>query len=94
MKWVRAQPCLLRGDVQHRCEGAVEADHAGDIGVRALGRKAPDRTCIPLCQLAHAERQRWRGYFDGWDVPKMRAWTEENSAALVARYERQEGVTR
>lgn len=87
MLWVKTQRCLLAGQPGHVCEGVVEADHAGDIGVRALGRKADDRTCLPLCQLAHAERQRWRGFFEGWDVPRMRSWTEAASAMLVRLYE-------
>lgn len=89
MRWVRAQPCLIKMD--HDCDGPVQADHAGDIGVRALGRKADDKTCLPLCVKAHMERQRWRGYFADWGVIRMREWTEAMSAVLWDRYYQETG---
>lgn len=85
MKWVKCQPCAIAEEPEHRCDGPVEADHAGEIGTRALGRKAPDDTCIPLCTKAHMERQRWRGFFSGWGVIRVREWTE----AVIARLRKQ-----
>ena len=46
LAWIRTQPCATPD-----CRaGFVEAAHTGD---RALGRKANDRNCIPLCLFHH-----------------------------------------
>ena len=60
------------------CEGRVEADHAG---VRGLGQKADDRTCIPMCTRHHRERTDQRGSFGGWTAQMMREWCEVAIAA-------------
>lgn len=49
MLWVKTLPCLMAG-VWGKCEGAVEADHAG---MRGMGRKCPDTETIPLCHAHH-----------------------------------------
>ena len=69
MGWVKTLPCLLT--YAGGCQGVIEADHAGDRGV---GRKAPDRTCIPLCTRHHWERTNMKGYFASFDAPRMREW--------------------
>ena len=55
------------------CCGRVQADHAG---VRNLGYKAPDDTCIPLCMIHHDERTSYVGAFKNWKGPQMRAWLD------------------
>ena len=62
MLFVRHLPCAARE--LGRCEGHVEADHAGRRGV---GQKAGDDTCIPLCAKHHRERQSFSGDFRAWD---------------------------
>jgi len=66
MLWVKRQPCLMRG-VWGRCEGRVEADHAGR---RGAGRKAHDSTCIPLCKLHHQASR----FPLAWTQDQRRAW--------------------
>lgn len=86
MAFVKTMPCALSGESGHRCDGASEADHAGDVGVRGLGAKADDRTCIALCPGGHRERTERRGYFAGMDTLAMRAWTEAQIARHQAAY--------
>jgi hypothetical protein len=66
MLWVKGQPCLMRS-IWGRCEGRVEADHAGPRGV---GRKAHDSTCIPLCCHHHGASRFPRA----WSQDRRRAW--------------------
>lgn len=73
MLWVKTLLCCARG--LSRCEGAIEADHAGR---RSIGRKAPDRTCIPLCQLHHTQRSSFSGPFRKWTQHVMREWLAES----------------
>lgn len=80
MGWVKRLPCLLA--YYSPCEGAVEADHAGP---RALGRKAHDSTCIPLCTKHHRERTDYHGLFWGWDGHRMREWCDRAIAATQDR---------
>jgi hypothetical protein len=50
MAWVRSQQCIVC-EKQHTINfGSIYAHHAGQ---RAFGRKADDRTCIPLCWRHH-----------------------------------------
>lgn len=57
------------------CRGAVEAHHAGEHG---QGQKAPDDTCIPLCEAHHRGDDigitRYRGPFAGWPRGAVKAW--------------------
>lgn len=55
------------------CEGAVEADHAGE---RPFGRKADDDTAIPLCRKHHRERTDYTGAFRGYTAVSMRLWCD------------------
>ena len=50
MAWIRSKPCLVP-DCPFPSE-TVKAHHAG---VRGLGQKADDRTCLPLCEQHHTE---------------------------------------
>jgi hypothetical protein len=78
---VRRLPCVVR--VAHEvgwgalketpCGGRVQADHAG---VRGLGQKSNDKTCVPGCQNHHGERTDYRGAFMGWTKVEMRAFCD------------------
>lgn len=81
MGWVKQQPCMAIGMSQ--CIGAVEADHAGE---RPMGRKAPDDTCIPLCNHHHRQRTDFSGPFRPWDKQRMRAWLDDCIATTRTRY--------
>lgn len=71
MGWVKTLPCAARSLGGTRCRGEVEADHAGS---RAMGQKAEDRTCIPLCTDHHVERHALAGTFAKWTRAAMREW--------------------
>lgn len=81
MGWIRAQSCavgliqgaeLWSGRVPHgRCDGPVEAHHAG---TRGTGQKAPDDTCIPLCQHHHRCITDRAGPFADWPRGAVKAW--------------------
>ncbi len=81
MRWIRHQPCAVSGHPDSRCQGRMEADHAGP---RAMGQKADDVTCIPLCHKHHVQRSSFGGVFRTWDKAQMRQWLSE----LVTRYQR------
>ncbi len=81
IRWVRQQPCCLA--VRGACSGPVEADHAGP---RPVGRRADDRTCIPLCRRHHRQRTDYRGHFYGWTAETMRAWLDARIAETQADY--------
>lgn len=72
MLWVKRLPCAAR--TLGGCRGRVEADHAGR---RALGQKAHDRTCIPLCRTHHVQRGSFSGPFREWTQVQMRLWLVE-----------------
>jgi hypothetical protein len=82
MVWVKTLACVARGLPGHVCAGPIEADHAGP---RPLGRKADDRTCIPLCQLGHRERTDHTGCFRFMSKAEMRSWLDGQIAATQAR---------
>lgn len=75
---VKLLPCAVSVDPPDparvtRCSGVVEADHAGE---RGLGRKADDRTCIPMCTGHHRERTDHAGSFRGLSRGQARTWRE------------------
>lgn len=71
---VRQLPCLLVR--VGGCSVPVEAAHLGDVGHRAIGRKADDRTCAPMCRAHHMDRDGYRGIFDGWSNELRMVWAE------------------
>ena len=93
MGWVKRQPCTvaLAFEALHRhvgytrgvslpdlkCEGAVEADHAGNRFRDGDGTRAFDRTCIPLCSKHHRQRTDYRGIFSNFTSGMMRDWCDE-----------------
>jgi hypothetical protein len=103
MLWVKQQPCitrtmgvellrpLLSTDAYmdwKRCAGDIEADHAGP---RALGRKAHDSTCIPICTKHHDMRTNGYGLFWGYTLAMKRAWKTAAIEHTQARA-REQGV--
>lgn len=74
---VKLLPCCARE--LSRCEGVVEADHAGR---RGMGQKCPDEQVIPLCTKHHRERTDFSGAFRAWDQARMRAWLEGELARV------------
>jgi len=81
MRVVKQMPCCLRA--QGDCEGVVEADHAG---ARPFGRRAPDESCIPLCQKHHADRTLRNGIFSGMSPLEMRVWCASKILDTQRRY--------
>jgi hypothetical protein len=77
MGWVKTLLCSVEEewpDKEQRptdCGGVIEADHMGD---RALGRKADDRTCAPMCRDHHRERTDHTGTFKHIDRETERGW--------------------
>ena len=70
LRAVRRLPCLLSGA---GCWGPVEADHAGP---RPVGRKADDRTAVPLCRQHHHQRTNACGWFRDLTPEQRRVWCE------------------
>lgn len=95
MDWIKRQPCALARPFDRMpaewigglspCPaffaGDVEAHHAG---VRGLGQKAGDDTCIPLCSFHHGALTDRRVPFRGWPRGAVKTW----ELAMVAEYRR------
>lgn len=77
---VRRLGCIVRrfwpvaGEKPTPCYGHVEADH---MGMRALGRKADDTTCVAMCQQHHRERTDHSGSFKTLDRNARRVYAVE-----------------
>ena len=71
LRRVRLLPCLLIR--VGGCYGPIESDHAGE---RPVGRRASDRSCLPMCSAHHRARTDYAGYFYGWDGVLMRAFCD------------------
>lgn len=85
MSWIRSKPCaagelFAATSIVAPCDGRVEADH---VGRRPIGRKADDRTCVPMCQHHHRQRDNFHGPFRVWSGDQMREWL----AGLVIAYQ-------
>lgn len=83
--WVQQQPCLVCRELCELQKTRTEADHVGD---RALGKRAHDRSCIPLCTEHHRDRHDCRGFFA--DRLKNRSWLEWAMCETNRRYGRQQ----
>ncbi len=92
MLWVKTLRCAAktyampwRVDAETACYGVVEADHMGD---RGLGRKADDRTCVPMCVAHHRERTDQNGVFKHATKDQLREWRASviEDTQLTARY--------
>lgn len=90
MLWIKTHlPCVAtivtppnRHPHQVRCDGPVEADHAGR---RGIGQKADDLTCIPICTLHHGDRTDVTGIFKYATQEMLRAWIRAALEWTVAR---------
>lgn len=79
MMFVKTLPCLIAGlEGAGPCSAVVEADHAG---IRGIGQKAPDRTCVPLCSAHHLDRGAHTGYFRN----RTKEWAREWRAAAIVK---------
>lgn len=92
MLWVKGQPCaagdLEDGAERARCEGVIEAHHAGLR--HGMSTKADDRTCVPLCRRHHVEWHGATGPFKPWDREVRRAWAVKTIARTQARHARRD----
>ena len=90
MGWVKLQPCCVAEELNsfQFCRGVIEADH---MGQRAYGRKAPDQTCAPLCQLHHIHRHERLGYFHSLSKMDMRDWCDKMVSKYRAKYLESQG---
>lgn len=89
--WIRSRACVL--SIGWECEGPIHAHHAG---VRGLGQKAVDSTCIPLCARHHLQ-----GWHDGavepfrnWRPGQRRSWADFVISTLRAAYAAETAVQR
>jgi hypothetical protein len=90
MGWIKTQRCDVADRTEEPgwspCEGVTEADHAGDIGVRGLGMKAADDTCVPLCTKHHRERTEYKGFFHGFLTFELREYMDSRIRHYQAMY--------
>lgn len=99
MGWTARQPCMVARffDVLHRsagnrrmileahltCEGPIQCDHAGNRFTDGNGKRAHDRTCIPMCRKHHEQRtnaggtKNQAGIFFGFGAEQVRIWSNE-----------------
>ncbi len=68
--------------------GEVEADHAGP---RAMGRKAHDATCIPICKVHHDMRTNGWGLFWDYTLEMKREW-KTKAIAHTQQRAREQGI--
>lgn len=76
LKAVRKLPCIVRelpppGAIVTPCYGEVQPDH---MGSRPVGRKADDRTAVPMCRRHHGERTDHSGTFRELTRDELRSW--------------------
>lgn len=88
MMFVRKLPCAVRVEPPDPlrltpCTGRVEADHMGD---RAVGQKADDTTCVPMCATHHVQRTTHWGCFRNLDREQLRGWRARQIARTQAEW--------
>lgn len=86
LRFVRKLPCVA--GVLSKCDGHVNADHAGRRGMR---QKCDDTNAISLCELHHRQRDDFSGPFRTWDQAAMRAWLAKHIEETQA-FARQQGA--
>ena len=67
--FVKTLPCI---GASGKCNGPVEAHHAGVHGMR---QRPHDNTCIPLCTFHHRCLHDHSGPFRGFPKERIRAWS-------------------
>ncbi len=97
MGWTVRQTCMVRRFVDElhraagarqpvpaeylRCDGPVQADHAGNRFTDGNGKRAFDRTVIPMCRRHHEHRtnaggtRSQAGIFYGFTCEMVRVWS-------------------
>lgn len=88
MGFVHTLPCCAAGIGGHVCTGRIEAHH---MGVRGIGQKADDTTCVPLCTGAHRAWHDCNGPFAGWARDERHVFAELTIGATRAAYARSQG---
>ena len=85
LAWVRTQPCCVSGA---RAPSHAHHQHGEKGTGKAMGRKAPDSTAVPLSRVMH-DAWHTRGHFPGMSreksIAKMRAARARLRAAWKAR---------
>ncbi len=81
--WVHTLRCRMW--MQDPCEGRIHAHHAG---VRGLGQKAPDNTCIPLCEKHHRAWHDVRSPFDEMGRRGRQEWRDAQIEWTQAQWAR------
>lgn len=97
---VHRLPCCALELPGHRCQGPLEAHHAG-LRENGASEKADDDTCIPMCKISHAALHAAARMPDGVAFFKecgrdgLRAWEDRQIAATRPRVEqmRKHGIT-
>lgn len=104
LAFVRTLPCILIGltayaplgtlQIRHVCRFRVEASH---VGRAAMGLKAADETCLPMCSEAHrlgpfAYHKSAPIFWIVWGLNKERLVSETRAAARAAGIHVAEGV--
>jgi hypothetical protein len=85
--WIRTQPCCSPAPPSYH-DGPIDPHHTGK---RAMGRKADDDTCVPLCRRCHdawdePDFSTSTGPFHGWTREQKREWAAEQVAIYRAKY--------
>lgn len=93
MAWCKTLPCALVdgaatlpewvGRRPDPCAREIEAHHAG---VHGLSNKAPDDTCVPLCDHHHDALTDRTGIFAGWPRYTLKLWELAAVAVYQVRY--------
>jgi hypothetical protein len=80
MQHIRGFVCAIFDKPGHECSGRMHAHHCREGADGGTGMKSGDNTCVPLCDLAHAEihAKGWRTFETkyGIDLSKLaeRLW--------------------
>lgn len=94
MRWVKTLACavlepsddldgLWLGPAIDRCDGVIEAHHAGR---RGMSHKADDDTVIPLCKHHHDGLDEHNSIWIGWPRGTRQPWFDAAIAIYQARY--------
>jgi hypothetical protein len=64
MQHIRGFVCAIFDKPGHECSGRMHAHHCREGADGGTGMKSGDNTCVPLCDLAHAEihAKGWRTF--------------------------------
>lgn len=83
MLWVKTLPCAAGYMDGHLCSGPIHAHRAGERP--GIGMKAPDETCIPLCEHHHQAWHAAHRPFEALHHHQRRAWSDRIIAETRAK---------